>query len=146
MIKKLQNNRGFTLIETMIALAFLSVALLGSSALYIRAAKTNSVGNKQSTATFIARSVLEEFKSSTLTNFDSYATNKGGNYNSSDFLTFTDRVNEKGQEDSEGIYTRIVDITKEDGYRIVKITIKWPLGTQASDGMIITGMIRGEGL
>lgn len=56
------NQKGFTLLELLIALVILSIGLLGLAGLHIAAIRGNVSGFKISTATAIAQQRLEELK------------------------------------------------------------------------------------
>lgn len=56
------NQKGFTLLELLIALVILSVGLLGLAGLHIAAIRGNVSGFKMSTASAVAQQRLEELK------------------------------------------------------------------------------------
>lgn len=116
MKKTIRDNRGFTLIETMIALSFFAVAMLGAGALYIKANETNKNGNIISSANFLAKTTLEDYKNMSRTEIANLAT-----------TTHTDTgINETNN--GAGIFTRQVAITSIDGGngRRIGITVTWP--------------------
>ncbi len=61
-MKSVSNQKGFTLLELLIALAILSVGLLGLAGLHIAAIKGNVSGFKFSAASAVAQQRLEEIK------------------------------------------------------------------------------------
>ena len=61
-MKSVSNQKGFTLLELLIALAILSVGLLGLAGLHIAAIKGNVSGFKFSAASAVAQQRLEELK------------------------------------------------------------------------------------
>lgn len=146
MKKIITDKRGFTLIETMIAISFFAIAMLGGSALYIRSSMANKTGNIVSSANFLAKTTLEGYKNLSLDDLANIVGNK------------TDaEINETG--DGSGIFTRQVVITPIDldsssrasAYN-VKITITWPNAVWAvskgknSDRVELVSNVRGDGL
>lgn len=137
MQKTLNDKRGFTLVETMIAMVIFSVAMLGAGALYVKASQVNTNGNIISSANFLAKSTLETYKNMSLT--DLTATGAVPIVNTG--------LTEEGA--TGGIYTRTVSIEEIDGGdgRRVTVTITWPdRRLYASDAITLTANLRGGGL
>lgn len=61
-MKVVTNQKGFTLLELLIALVILAIGLLGLAGLHITAIKGNVSGFKLSTASAIAQERIEELK------------------------------------------------------------------------------------
>ncbi len=61
-MKTLSNQKGFTLLELLIALVILTIGLLGLAGLHIAAIQGNVSGFKISTATAVAQERIEELK------------------------------------------------------------------------------------
>lgn len=61
-MKGISNQKGFTLLELLIALVILSVGLLGLAGLHIAAIRGNVSGFKISTASAVSQQRLEELK------------------------------------------------------------------------------------
>jgi len=59
---KLHNNRGFTLIEILVAIAILSIGLLGVAGLVGGIRRGNTTSDKITTATTLAQEQLEDIK------------------------------------------------------------------------------------
>ena len=57
-----RNNKGFTLIEVLIAMVILSIGLLGTAALITGIINGNKVSNRITTATVLAQDKMEEIK------------------------------------------------------------------------------------
>jgi type IV pilus assembly protein PilV len=58
----INNNKGFSLIEILVAIAILSVGLLGTAALTASIIRGNQVSNKVTTATTLAKDKMENIK------------------------------------------------------------------------------------
>lgn len=58
----IENNKGFTLIEVLVAMVILSVGLLGTAALITGIINGNKVSNRITTATVLAQDKMEEIK------------------------------------------------------------------------------------
>ncbi|MFQ5715048.1 MAG: prepilin-type N-terminal cleavage/methylation domain-containing protein [Candidatus Scalinduaceae bacterium] len=77
---RLHKNRGFTLIEIMIAIAIIAIGIFGVMSLIITVMKGNTLSERVTTATTIAQDKMEDFKrmdyasvvddSNTNTNYD----------------------------------------------------------------------------
>jgi len=64
----MENNKGFTLIEVLVAMVILSVGLLGTAALITGIIRGNKVSNRITTATTLAQDKMEEIKRSGYSN------------------------------------------------------------------------------
>lgn len=144
MKKLLKDNRGFTIIETMIALSFFTIAMLGAAALYIGTTKTNNLSNLVSAANFLAKTTLEEYKNLPF-----------GDARLADGATATQtQIDEFGN--GGGVFTRVVnvnDIGGDSDARQVTVTVTWPdrrdrvINTpRASDMVVLTANVKGRGL
>ena len=58
----IENNKGFTLIEVLVAMVILSVGLLGTAALITGIINSNKLSNRISTATVLAQDKIEEIR------------------------------------------------------------------------------------
>jgi type IV pilus assembly protein PilV len=58
----IENNKGFTLIEVLVAMVILSVGLLGTAALITGIINGNKVSNRITTATVLGQDKMEEIK------------------------------------------------------------------------------------
>ena len=96
---RIENNKGFSLIEILVAMVILSVGLLGTAALITGIVKGNRVSNMISTATTCAQDEMEETRrlgysgmpASDTTTTEPY--NSITNYSLYKRDTFTDVVN-----------------------------------------------------
>lgn len=139
MKKIAKDNRGFTVIETMIALSFFAIAMLGAGALYLRANETNKNGNVISSANFLAKTTLEEYKNMSLSQLDA-------TINPSPKTDID--INEYGN--AGGIFTRVVTLSSIDSgnARQIEIRVTWPNVKFANKGgaldrIVLTTNVRG---
>jgi type IV pilus assembly protein PilV len=58
----IENNKGFTLIEVLVAMVILSIGLLGTAALITGIINSNKLSNRITTATVLAQDKMEEIK------------------------------------------------------------------------------------
>jgi len=63
-----QNNKGFTLIEVLVAMVILSIGLLGTAALITGIIRGNQVSNRITVATTLAQDKMEDIKSFSYSN------------------------------------------------------------------------------
>ena len=59
---KIDNNKGFTLIEVLVAMVILSIGLLGTAALITGIINGNKVSNRITTATVLAQDKMEDIR------------------------------------------------------------------------------------
>ena len=64
----IKNDKGFTLIEVLIAMAILSVGLLGTAALITGIIKGNQISNRVTIGTTLAQDKMEEIKGDSYSN------------------------------------------------------------------------------
>ena len=103
-MSKGKKNKGFTLIEIMIAVFILVTALLGLISTTVVIIKGNSLSRTMTTATTLAKDQMEQLKN---TAYDS----------------LTD-----GTDTQESIYTRTWDVTKDSpaaGMTTVEVKVDW---------------------
>ena len=83
-MKKLQisgNQKGFTLLELLVAVVFLAIALLAVAGLQTTAIHSNSIANKLSAAASIAQQVMEDITALPIDSPLLNSTNANINYN-----------------------------------------------------------------
>jgi len=100
----LRNNKGFTLVEIMIAIFILVIALLGLISVTVMVIKGNSFSKTMTTATTLAKDKMEELKN---TGYGSLASD-------------TDTV--------ESIYTRTLIVTPDSpaaNMKTIEVKVEW---------------------
>ncbi len=110
-------NRGFTLIEVLIAIFLLVVAILGSISTTAIIIKSNSLSKTMTTATTLAKDKMEQLKN---TGYDVLA--GGTDYASKDSTLQTTST-------ANSIFTRIWTVTSDGspaaGMKTVAVTVQW---------------------
>ena len=114
-------NKGFTLLEVLIAISIFAVGLLGVATMQISAIRGNRLGNEVTQATFLGQAKLEELKNS------------------------TNVANEPDGNDQQGIFTRTWVITPNTAYsRRVTVTVAWTIGGNTHN-VVLSTVTRGGG-
>jgi type IV pilus assembly protein PilV len=109
-------NRGFTLIEILVAVFLLVAALLGVISTTVIVIQSNSLSKTMTTATTLARDRMEQLKNT------GYAALAGG----ADYAKMDSTVQTTSTADS--IYTRIWTVTIDspaDGMKTITVTVRW---------------------
>jgi len=68
--KKIQSNKGLTLIETLVAISILLIAVVGPMAIYSRSISDARFAGNQVTAFYLAQEAMEFIKAKVYTNFN----------------------------------------------------------------------------
>lgn len=127
-------ERGFTLLEVLIAISIFSVGVLAVAAMQGTATRGNRLGNELTQATTLAQQQIEELKSSDF----SSATLAPGNYNDPN-----NPIDETGQ--NGGIFTRSWVIAAHTTFsRLVTVTVAWTIGT-TTHNVVLSTVTRGGG-
>jgi len=114
-------NRGFTLLEVLLAITIFAVGLLALATMQISAIGGNRLGNEVTQATFLGQAKLEELKNS------------------------TDIANEQDGNDRQGVFNRSWAITPNTTYsRLVTVTIAWTTGGNTHN-VVLSTVTRGGG-
>lgn len=103
-VSGLRNGRGFTLIEILVAIAILSIALLGLVSLTVMVIKSDSFSKSMTTATTLANDKMEELKKTAYASLAS------------------------GTDTAESIYTRTWTVTSNSpaaGMTTIAVTVQW---------------------
>ena len=128
-----KNERGFSLIEVMIALVIFSIGILAVAQLQFWNIRNNTTGNITTIATLLARQKMEELKSQadvTTLNSDADADNP---------------IDAAGQ--AGGIFTRTWTVSNPLGgstSRHLAVTVSWSRQGQ-NRSVVLTSITRGNG-
>ncbi|MBW2595963.1 MAG: prepilin-type N-terminal cleavage/methylation domain-containing protein [Deltaproteobacteria bacterium] len=102
-MRHLRGNRGFTLIEIMIAMIVLMIGLLGVAGVATTVINGNAFGNRITTATTLAQDKMEELKGTGYSNIA------------------------PGSDTQESIYTRTWTVDPPaDGMKTVEVKVEFP--------------------
>lgn len=116
-----KKNRGFTLIEAMIAIAIFSIGILAVGSMQLWNTKNNTTGNFTTQATMLAREKIEELK------------------------TVQDITALANGSDTVGIYTRTwVPSNLSSTSRQLTVTVQWRRRGQDRD-VVLQTVTRGNG-
>ncbi|MFH1718458.1 MAG: prepilin-type N-terminal cleavage/methylation domain-containing protein [Planctomycetota bacterium] len=130
----MSGEKGFTLLEIVIALSIFAVGLLAVATMQISAIRGNRVGNEYSRATALAQMQIESLKSA---DFDSAAL-AAGNY-----ADANNPINETGA--AGGIFTRTWAIANNTTFsRRATVTVGWSIAG-ANRSVVMSTLTRGGG-
>lgn len=109
------HERGFSLVELLIAISIFSIGLLAVATMQISAMGGNRLGNEISQATYLGQDKVEELKNS------------------------ADITAEPDGNDQQGIFNRSWQITPVTGNaRLVTVTVAWTVGASSHDVVLRT--------
>jgi Tfp pilus assembly protein PilV len=132
---KLMNQKGYMLIEALIAIAIFSIGFLAVATMVFSATRNNTRGNILTQANMLARQQLEQLKNTpdiTTLPSDPTTTTESG-------------IDANG--DPGGIYTRITtieDTLKFNTSRAVEVTVNWTWRGQ-SRSIVLNTITKGNG-
>ena len=129
----LKRNKGFTLVEVLIAMAIFAIGILAVAKMQMWNVKNNTTGNIRTTATMLARAQMEELKS--VADVTTLVSNADPN----------NPVDEDGN--AGGIYTRTWTVTNPLGgsdSRQIVVTVSWSRWGQ-NRSVVLTSITRGNG-
>lgn len=119
--EKPRREKGFTLIEVLIAITLLAIGLMAVATMQVSAIHGNKTGGDISNATFLAQDKLEELKTS------------------------ADITGESNGSDQAGVFTRNWQITPSGANSCsVTVTVSWVMGGN-SHSVAISTISRGNG-
>ncbi|MBN1662474.1 MAG: prepilin-type N-terminal cleavage/methylation domain-containing protein [Deltaproteobacteria bacterium] len=120
-INKLRENKGFTLIEVLIAVFFLVVVLLGIISTTVMVINNNALSKTETTASTLAKDKMEQLKNQANRDYSDLA----------------------GGSDVDGIFTRTWTVTVDtpiSGMKTLVVTVSWNWkGTNRS--VVLRGMV-----
>jgi type IV pilus assembly protein PilV len=124
-IQRINGNSGFSLIETLLAVAILSIGMLATGALVVGIINGNSVAKHITIATTLAQDKMEELRQSGysgLSSIDSTTTE--------DYDSIVNAGN--GSSTEYANYRRVTDVdvdAPDGGMKTVTISVHWRSGT-----------------
>ena len=127
-------DRGFTLIEVLIAIAIFSVGILAVAKMQYWNVRNNTTGNMTTQATMLARQQMEALKSQDIEDLTTGTTPDPNN-----------PIDEDGNPG--GIYTRQWRVTNPLGgtsSRQIQVTVSWNRNGQ-NRSVVLTSITRGNG-
>jgi type IV pilus assembly protein PilV len=104
-VSGLHNQKGFTLVEIMVAISIIAIGLLGLVSVTVMVIKGNTFSKTMTTATTLANDKMEQLKK---TGYASLAS---------------------GADTAQSIYTRTWTVTQDSpaaGMKTVVVTVQWP--------------------
>jgi len=132
-------ERGFTLLEVLIAISIFSIGVLAVAAMQGTATRGNRLGNELTRATVLAQQQIEVLKSADTSHPATLATGlPTGNYNDPN-----NPIDETGQ--NGGIFTRSWVVAVNTTFsRLVTVTVSWTIGTKTYN-VVLSTVTRGGG-
>ena len=115
---KRAGNKGFTLVEVLIAIVVLSVALLALAGLQIVSIRSNSFGNHMTEAVTLAKDVMEEMKDTQWEQIQGSTDNPEGA--------------------SGIIYRRVCSVTTSDEIKTVTVRVTWTWNEENHQVALVT--------
>ena len=129
---KLETEKGFSLLETMIAIAILAVGMLAAATMQYRAVQNNTKGNVLTQANMLAKAQLESLKGQDLVDIPAG--------------TYSDPTSLDAEGQPGGIYNRSWTITNlGDSSRRITVTVQYQrMGKQIN--VELSSNTRGNGV
>ena len=104
-------ERGFTLIEVLIALLVLMVGMAGILSLQLTSMKATSFSRHATEASSLVEDKVEDLRTVSLT--------------SARFVSGTDQIDARGVADANGLYTRTWTITPGTETTVISVSVTW---------------------
>jgi type IV pilus assembly protein PilV len=128
--KKVSGEKGFSILESLIAISIFAIGLLAVASLLISASSGNRLGNAYSTATMLAQRQIETLKSADI---DSPALLPGA------YADPNNPINENNL--NGGIFTRTWTINNNTTFsRLISVTVAW-----SDRSVVMSTVTRGGG-
>jgi len=124
----IENSRGRTMIEVLIAMAIFAIGFIAVSNMVISTTRNNTTGNIITIATMLAREKIEYLKSLPIQQMQAQC--------AEDFEA----------EHLDGTFTRACEVSTSfsDTVRVIKVTVSWKGGTQNRE-VVLKTLTRGNG-
>jgi prepilin-type N-terminal cleavage/methylation domain-containing protein len=125
-------NKGFTLVEVLVAVVILSIGILAVSQMTVMGLKTTSVINQRLYARTTMARVFEDLNARPVT--DSFLDDDGDNTDLDDDTTgdYTQTVSDSLAKISYDVLWNVADNIPETGLKTVRIFVKWGPGNKYS--------------
>ena len=141
--KRKTRERGFTLLEVLIAISLFSVGVLAVAAMQGTATRGNRLGNELTQATTLAQMQIETLKSADTGNPVDCLVGLPTALPTGNYTDPNNPVDEKG--DPGGIFTRSWVIAANTACsRLVTVTVSWTIGTNTYN-VVLSTVTRGGG-
>lgn len=114
----IENNKGFTIIEVLLAISIMAIGLLGLAALQTTAINGNALGKKNTLAITLAEDKIEKYKNTPYENISAGVTTET-NLSAGAIYTRTTKV----EDDTpiSGVKTVTVNVTWQNGSKSVSL-------------------------
>ncbi len=106
-----KGERGFTLIEVLIALLVLMVGMAGILSLQLTSMKATSFSRHATEASSLAEDKVEDLRTVPLS--------------SARFADGTDQVDSRGVADADGLYTRTWAVSPDTETTVITVSVSW---------------------
>ncbi len=130
-----KNQRGFSIIEMLVAIAILSIGMLAIGRMQLMTVRNTTNGNTTTEAAMLAQAKMEEVK------------------NTADITTLVDEVEADidAEGNAGGIYTRTTTITVpaaplDDFLRAVRVEVRWVTHHGGDRTVFIDSVTHGQGI
>lgn len=144
-MNKVKEN-GFSLIEVLLAMAILSIGLLGVLSLHLNSSKFNTKGNVATMANMIAQKKIEDVCTGKISDSDSVlsmATAEGYVIDEANVSSEGENVSGGGAGGLFNVQTRISTYPGDADLRRVSVTVRWNRGS-SPESITYSAVTRGN--